>query len=95
MKIYIAGKVTGENLGKVFVKFNVTEAILIKRGHEVINPMRITSQRWSWEQCMKACINQLITCNAIYMLKDWNDSRGAKIEHELAKIYGLKIIYQK
>jgi hypothetical protein len=95
MRIYIAGKVTGEDLGKVFVKFNAPEAAMIKRGHEVVNPMRITSQRWSWERCMKVCIDNLLTCNAIYMLNDWKDSRGAKIEHELAKIYGLKIMYQK
>jgi len=30
-----------------------------------------------------------------YMLKDWKDSPGARIEHEWAKNNGLEIIYEE
>jgi hypothetical protein len=95
MKIYIAGKVTGEEIGKVFLKFSIAEFVFKNRKHEVVNPMRITSQSWTWEQCMKACIDQLLTCDVIYMLNDWQTSKGATLEHQIAKIYNKKIIYQK
>lgn len=95
MKIYIAGKVTGEDTGKVFLKFSIAEFMLKNRKYEVVNPMKITSQSWSWEKCMKVCIDQLLTCDVIYMLKDWQSSKGATLEHQIAKIYNLKIIYQK
>lgn len=95
MKVYISGKITGEEIGKVFLKFSSAEYYIKNRKHDVVNPMRITSQSWTWEQCMKVCIDQLITCDAIYMLKNWQFSTGATLEHQIAKIYGLKIIYQK
>lgn len=95
MKIYIAGKITGEDAGSVFVKFNMNEFKLKKEGHEVVNPLKITSQSWTWEKCMKACIEALRTCDSIFMLRDWKNSRGAVLEHQIAQIYGLNIIYQK
>lgn len=95
MKVYIAGKVTGEKIGDVFVKFAAASYQFQRKGHEVVNPLRITSQSWSWEKCMKVCINALTGCDAIFMLKDWKESKGAKFEHQTAEVCGIKIIYQK
>lgn len=33
-------------------------------------------------------------CNAVYFCKGWQQARGCKIEHEIAKNYGLSIIYE-
>lgn len=33
--------------------------------------------------------------DAIYMLRDWTESYGARTEHEFAKANGLKIMYEK
>ena len=30
----------------------------------------------------------------VYMLKDWKNSNGAKIEHDYAKSLGKKIVYE-
>lgn len=33
-------------------------------------------------------------CDAVYFIKGWEKARGCKIEHEIAKAYGLAIIYE-
>jgi len=34
-------------------------------------------------------------CDAIYMLKDWTDSPGARAEHAFAKALGLEVMYEE
>lgn len=34
-------------------------------------------------------------CDAVYFIKGWETARGCKIEHEIAKAYGLAIIYEE
>lgn len=95
MKIYIAGKVTGLPVGEVFAKFGQAEFWLKEQGHEVVNPLRLCSQSWSWQQCMRVCIAALVGCDAVCLLKDWNESRGAMVEHYIASMMGMRIIVYK
>lgn len=93
-KIYIAGKVSGEEHGKVFIKFMAAESRL-KLTYpecEVVNPIRFCGSEWPWADCMKACITRMMECDAIYMLKDWKYSRGARLEHFIALKLGMRII---
>ena len=39
-------------------------------------------------------IEVLFCCDAIYMLKDWGMSRGARIEYAIAKELNLKIFFE-
>lgn len=34
-------------------------------------------------------------CDAVYFCKGWENAIGCKIEHEVAKAYGLEIIYEE
>ena len=40
-----------------------------------------------------AAITKLSQCDAILFSKNWKKARGCKIEHEVAKLYGLAIYY--
>lgn len=94
MKIYISGKISGiEQEAKTL--FDCAEIALKLKGYEPINPMIIKHDHdLSWESYMKADLKALLDCHAIYMLKNYEDSRGAKIEFKLATDLGMKVIFQ-
>ncbi len=96
--IYISGKVTGQKIEDARQKFLKAEAFLEKFMPEerIINPLKIeTRGGLDWEQYMAKDIVQLFFCDKIYMLSDWKESKGAKLEYLIAKEMGMKIIYQK
>ena len=90
-KIFISGKVTGDPNYKE--KFDLVEIYLKSLGYRVMNPA-VLPVDFGVNECMSITIAMLSQCDAIYMLKDWKDSRGATIEHDFAKYAGKKIIYE-
>ena len=92
MKVYLSGKITGLKVEDAFVKFNTAEFRLKRAGYDVVNPMRLVSQRWHWEKCMQVCLVALVNCDAIHLLPDWKESRGARLEYHIAQELKLKVI---
>lgn len=92
MKVYISGKITGCKNWEAL--FKEAEIKLIYKKYEVVSPRTIGSKELSWSENMKLCIKALCDCDAIYMLKNWRRSKGARIERFIAKKLGLKIIYE-
>lgn len=92
--IYVAGPMTGfDNYN--FDAFNAAEIDLLNAGWDVENPTKHgVVEGATWEDYMLSCLGQISKCGAMCMLKGWEVSRGAKIEHELAQKLGLTIIYQ-
>ena len=90
-KIYIAGPMTG--LPELnFPAFHAEAAWLRAMGHEVVNPAEINADpKAKWEDCMRADIAQLVTCDGIHLLAGWQASRGATLEHHIASALGLII----
>jgi hypothetical protein len=96
-RIYISGKITGLEYGEAQTKFNRVEMFLSACGwQDTANPMQCKSIKEgdSWEFAMGECLKILLRCDAIYMLSDWQQSRGARVEHVVAKELGIEIIYQ-
>lgn len=93
MKIYIAGKVSGLPYHKVSMKFGKHEKKLLEDGHEPVVPLNIVDRNDTWETAMRKCIAALCGCDAIHMLADWEQSRGAKLEHELALDLNIPVTY--
>lgn len=78
MKIYISGKITGDE--DYEDKFWLAEAALVGKGHLVMNPA-ILPPGFVWDDYMTVALAMQSVCDATLFLPDWNDSRGAKLEH--------------
>lgn len=92
MKIYIAGKINGLKDYKKY--FNEAETKLKEDGHICMNPS-ILPEGFPYVTYMPICTAMIDQCDAIYMLNNWKDSKGAKVELEYAKVTGKIILYQE
>lgn len=85
MKIYIAGKITGDLDYKA--KFHKSEEKLRRMGHSVMNPAWIcASPEFEWKDYMQVSGTMLDVCDGVLFLKDWLLSKGAREEMERASI---------
>lgn len=92
--IYISGKISGLPMDEVRANFRKASEHILSLGHLPSNPLNNgLDETCSWEKHMKADISMLMKSDAIYMLDNWQSSKGATIEHNLAKELGLEMIY--
>lgn len=91
-RVYVAGPMSG--LPELnFPAFHAAAAKLRAEGFDVVNPAEINSDPAAkWEDCMRADIRELVTCDGIALLPGWGRSRGALLEHYLARRLGMKVM---
>lgn len=90
MKIYIAGKITGDPYYKA--KFARAAADIADAGHTPINPA-MQPEGMSNADYMRISFAQLDSADAIIFLADWKDSKGAQLEHLWAEYVGKPRYY--
>ena len=89
MKIYIAGKITGDALYKA--KFQAEQDRLERAGNTVLNPAKLPEGLEN--SCsIKLCLTMIDEADAVQMLPDWQESGGAKIEKLYAEYCGKQVI---
>ena len=79
--------------------------VLKSEGYTVINTL--FTDEWYSDQSMKErgvvqiplcflakSLENMSLCHVVYFCKGWENARGCKIEHEVAKAYGLDIKYE-
>lgn len=85
MKIYISGKISGKE-PEARNEFLSAEHALLEAGHQPVNPFRNgLTEDDTWERHLAVDIIDLLGCDAIMQLPGWEDSRGARLEAEIAK----------
>ncbi len=100
MKTYIAGKMTGlADLG--FSLFDEAAARWRAAGHEVISPAEMDrDEGWGpdnpptkedYRYIFANDFYQLCFCDAIALLPNWRESRGARVELHVAQLLRLKV----
>ena len=95
--IYLSGKITGlSDLNKP--KFEAAEKLIIDSLQfkdffvHVFNPHELPDDHDKrWSSYMRECIKALSVSNKVYVLDDWNKSKGALTEVLIAKILGMPI----
>lgn len=97
MTIYVSGQITGLDLEVAKQYFKKASEKINSSGHIAVNPMEILPYHpdYTWHDYMAEDLKVLIRCDAILMLDNWTNSKGAKIEHAVAVGLGLQLFYNK
>lgn len=89
MKIYIAGRITGNPYYKA--EFKETKAVLQEAGHTVLNPAELP-EGMKPADYMRICFAMLESADVVLFQHGWQESKGAKLEYDYAKYIGKKNI---
>ena len=105
-KIYIAGKVSGEPIRDVAIKFAKAYSEIDKLGFIPINPVELVQNYFiknfafqtltedeEWKIAMQVCIKELVECDGVLLLPGNLESRGATIERQLAQGLDIPTFY--
>lgn len=89
MKVYLSGKITGDSNYRL--KFNTMTEELLSYGYVVFNPA-VLPDGFEYSDYMALDLMILSRCDAIFLLRDWKNSPGARLEYEEAKRLGLQVL---
>ena len=97
MKVYISGKISGLHYNEAAFNFSINENILNAMGHHSVNPMsrkyfKNRMGKLPWLVHMILDIILLLQCDAIFLQDNWTDSRGAKVEYFISKMFRMKVL---
>lgn len=98
-KVYISGPITGTD--NFVERFAMAEWMLRQKGYTVMNPAsaarlsEMPPATTAWEEYMGDDLKMIATADAIYLLKGWENSRGAKIEYNVAVGMGKQIMHEE
>lgn len=98
--IYLSGKITGTDDYKS--RFSLAEQKLKNKGVQVLNPVKagmylarsLAPEVPTWVQYMKCSIKLMMKANCIYMLKGYEESKGARLELLIARVLKFNIMYE-
>lgn len=86
--IYIAGPITGVTDYKR--PFNRAENELIVKGYTVLNPSKAPLGLTKADY-MRLSFAQIDTADAVVMLKNWEESQGARLEFDYCRYTGKPV----
>lgn len=97
LRIHIAGKITGLVYEEALRMFAEAEGELLRCGCEPVNPMTKNGldgdgKPHTWVEFMREDIPLLLSCDAIYLLPNWKESKGARLEKHIADELGMLIV---
>jgi hypothetical protein len=90
--VYIAGKVTDLPYDEVYAKFMAKQLELEAQNFIVLNPCMHIDKNEHWETAMRQALKLLLDADFICLLPDWADSKGAKLERDLALCLNIPTI---
>jgi len=96
LKVYVSGAITGLPSQQVEEKFRRAERRLRRGGMSPVCPLDNGLEASAeWRCHMRRDLEMLAACDAIYMLEDWRQSRGARIELRRAVRWRKMIMFEQ
>lgn len=94
-RVYISGAIAHYDIDERKEAFLNAEQRLKNMGFAPVNPFKNgLPEEAHWREHMRADIRLLLDCEYIYMLKDWELSKGAKLELDVASSCGIKVLFE-
>lgn len=95
--VYISGPMTGMPALN-FPAFHAAAAEVRARGHMAINPAELDEAdapgvTKEWHEYMRRDLKALADCTHILLLPGWEKSKGARLEHHIARELGMKVVF--
>lgn len=75
--------------------FKAAEVKMKEAGHEVVNPAEIDGEGMTREELLKLDLWMMEECDAIYMLKGWQQSCGANREYGFALAKEMGVMFEE
>ena len=100
--VYISGKITAPTPGEVDqnIEAGVKKAAELARdGYAPLSPHG-NSRGWhnyhdfTWRDYMRIDLELLKRSDTVYMMSNWHESRGARVEERYARLLRKKVIYE-
>ena len=91
-RVYLSGAITScyETYEDTFAHKQIE---LEKAGNIVINPALLPKGLDS-DRYMPICFAMVDACDTIYMMKGWENSKGARLERDYALYHGKDVEYE-
>ena len=95
MKVYISIPITGHDIEQVEASLIFASAVLEKKGHTPVSPLALGHQDPEfYEAVIGTDITALLLCDAVLFMDGYETSKGCRLEHAAAEIYGKEILYE-
>ncbi len=93
-RCYISGAISNEPYYKTY--FGIAAYCVKCMRLEPVSPLTVNPLFGidKWLCYMIPDILLLLTCSHVYFMRNWTESRGARIEHAISVLAGKKIIYE-
>jgi len=75
-----------------FPAFHAEAARLRGMGYQIVNPAELNPTSSDWLECMRIDIRELVMCDGVLVMPGWEQSRGARLEHDIARGLGLTVM---
>lgn len=104
MKVYLSGKMTGLAEKEIWNNFRKVEIWLSDKKRfdtieSIINPAVTYAMQnikaFSYEDWLRVDFAMLDACDAVFLLPNWEDSMGAKLEIAYAFKHGKEVFYPR
>lgn len=90
MTWYLAGPITGAEGWEG--RFDKAAKKLRDAGLQIVSPLDLSKPREDWADNMRRCIRSMTECEGLILLEGWEDSKGARLEKEMAEGLGMTVV---